>query len=189
MIYIVSGFMRSGTSMMMRALEAGGMQVARSLRRDVDLNRRFADVSGPEPFVPNEAYYELDEPVHLVSDFPRAYDGQLVKALYYSLPLLPTWEYRIIFMRRAATDIRTSMLAAFNDQRSMAWSEPVLNAHLDRLIEVLRDRRSVKTLDVVQYEDVLGDPLRVFKALDWPINAIAAADVPRPSARRFQCAS
>jgi hypothetical protein len=189
MIYVVSGFMRSGTSMMMKALEAGGMAVARSLQRDVDLNRRFADVAGPEPFVPNEEYYELDEPVHLVPDFPLAYDGHLVKALYYSLPLLPTWEYRIIFMRRKAADIRTSMLAAFNDQRSMAWSEPTLDANLDRLTEVLRDRRSVKTLDVVQYEDVLSDPLRVLQALDWPINATAAAQVPRHSDRRFKCAS
>lgn len=43
MIYIVSGFMRSGTSMMMQALIAGGMQASFSTQRNQFANNLADD--------------------------------------------------------------------------------------------------------------------------------------------------
>ena len=55
MLYIVSGFMRTGTSMMMKALEAGGLEAAYQQSREA-MRKRYAD----EHYDPNVGgRYEL----------------------------------------------------------------------------------------------------------------------------------
>src|SRR5262245_17283474 len=94
-VILVSGLPRSGTSMMMKMLEVGGLSVV------VD-NLRTADTDNPE------GYYEF-EPIKKVKQdsswMPTAV-GKVVKAIYkllYDLP--PNFQYRVIFMRRKLDEV------------------------------------------------------------------------------------
>jgi len=98
---IVSGLPRSGTSMMMKMLEAGGMPVV------VD-NIRTADDDNPR------GYYEF-EPVKHTKEDARWIDdthGQAVKMVYslvYDMP--PDHHYRVLLMRRHIDEILASQQA------------------------------------------------------------------------------
>lgn len=180
MLYIVSGFMRTGTSMMMRALEAGGLEAVYSKRRDQEMNARWGDAD----YLPNDSYYELDSADYLRGDLEQRYDGKLVKCLWGGVIRLPPGEYRVIFMRRPAEEIRTSLLAFFGSD-SAATQFPDLDRAMDSIIAVLRDRRSFRSVDVLHYKDVLKDPRAAFASLDWPIDVEKAAAIPTMDKARF----
>ena len=76
-LYVVSGFMRTGTSMMMRALEAGGMNAAYRISRE-KMREHYAD----EFYDPNiGGLYELERKDYQSFYFPRQFEGKLIKAL------------------------------------------------------------------------------------------------------------
>ena len=97
-IVVVSGLPRSGTSMMMQMLEAGGMDVLTDGRRTADEDNL-------------KGYYEFEKVKSLKTDnswLPRA-AGKAVKIISELLRHLPgTHSYRIIFMRRAMEEILAS---------------------------------------------------------------------------------
>lgn len=152
-ITVVSGLPRSGTSMMMRMLAAGGLPV---LADDV----RRADDDNPN------GYYELEKVKALRRDaswLPEAC-GRVVKVISALLEHLPpTHAYRVIFMRRRMSEILASqhdmlarrgeatatddarMAAAF--ARHLAWVEAWLThqAHMRVLF--------------IEYGDVLANPV------------------------------
>ena len=87
---IVSGLPRSGTSMMMRVLEAGGMEVA------VD-NVRRADEDNPR------GYYEFEQVKNIRQDksWFNGLQGRAVKMVSMLLYDLPADKrYKIVFMKR-----------------------------------------------------------------------------------------
>ena len=96
-VTLVSGLPRSGTSMMMKMLEAGGMPVLAD-------HVRSADEDNPE------GYYELElvkKIEHDQSWLPQA-QGKVVKmisALLKHLP--PTYHYKVVFMRRKLDEVRS----------------------------------------------------------------------------------
>ena len=97
-IIIVSGLPRSGTSMMMRILVAGGVPV-------VTDNIRKADIDNPK------GYYELEQvkTIKQNSSWIKDTRGQafkMVSMLLYYLP--PEEHYKIVFMRRAMEEILAS---------------------------------------------------------------------------------
>jgi hypothetical protein len=97
-ITIVSGLPRSGTSMMMHMLEAGGMEVM------VD-HIRQPDADNPH------GYYEF-EPVKRIKEdaaFLEHAHGKafkMVSALLYDLP--PSQTYKILFMQRRLAEVLAS---------------------------------------------------------------------------------
>jgi hypothetical protein len=97
-VTIVSGLPRSGTSMMMRMLEAGGMPVVTDAIRE-------ADVDNPR------GYYEF-EPAKKTKDDPSWLDsahGKAVKMVYQLLYDLPgDRHYRVLFMRRSMPEVLAS---------------------------------------------------------------------------------
>ena len=99
-IIVVSGLPRSGTSMMMGMLEAGGLELV------VD-GIRAADEDNPR------GYYELER----VKDLAKAEDkswlitlqGKGVKVISLLLQHLPeAYNYKIIFMRRSIAEVLDS---------------------------------------------------------------------------------
>lgn len=174
MIYVVSGYMRSGTSMMMRCLEAGGLEAVYSRKRDADMNARWGDDSG---YVPNDSYYELDAAAYSSPDFPMVYEGKLIKCLIGGLIRIPPSEYRVIVMRRPAQEIALSLEAAFGDVPPQVETGN-FDGHMDRMVAVLRDRRSFASVDEVWYADAIRDPRAVFSRLGWPIDIDRAAAIP-----------
>lgn len=98
-ITVVSGLPRSGTSMMMRMLEAGGMPVLTDAKRQ-------PDESNPK------GYYEF-EPVKQMQDGDTHWvlqsRGRAIKIISPLLEYLPGGnDYRIIFMQRNMNEILAS---------------------------------------------------------------------------------
>jgi hypothetical protein len=98
-IIIVSGLPRSGTSLMMSMLAAGGLEVLTD-------RLRTADDDNPV------GYFELEEVKKLISgehSWLAGANGKAVKVVSTLLPFLPDgYHYRIIFMRRAIEEVLAS---------------------------------------------------------------------------------
>jgi hypothetical protein len=97
-IVIVSGLPRSGTSMMMKMLEAGGLEPLMD-------GIRSADADNPK------GYYEFEAVKQLERDqswLPEA-QGRVVKVISALLKHLPpAYTYRVIFVRRKMAEILAS---------------------------------------------------------------------------------
>ena len=151
-IIIVSGLPRSGTSMMMKMLAAGGVPVL------TDAIRR-ADDDNPEGYFEFERAKQLDKGD--TSWLPEA-QGKAVKIISALLLHLPEmYAYRVIFMERDIAEVLASqrkMLerrAAPNtvsDEKMAA----AFRKHLDRVRTELAQRPNCAVL-YVQYRDVLGN--------------------------------
>ena len=97
-ITIVSGLPRSGTSMMMRMLEAGGMPLLTD-------GIRTADDDNPK------GYYEFERVKQIENDQAWLEDarGKAVKMIAALLKYLPAeYEYHVIFMRRNVAEVLAS---------------------------------------------------------------------------------
>src|SRR5215468_11569905 len=97
-LVIVSGLPRSGTSMMMKMLAAGGIEPLTD-------NIRTADEDNPK------GYFELERVKQIESDKAWLEDARsrvvkLISALLKHLP--PSYQYKVIFMRRAMSEILAS---------------------------------------------------------------------------------
>ena len=153
-ITIVSGLPRSGTAMMMRMLEAGGLPVV------VD-NIRAADEDNPA------GYYEF-EPVKQTSQndswLPAAV-GSAVKMVYrllYELP--PGYRYRVLFMQRKLEEVLVSqqkMLARSGKAASSAASDEQMSrlfrAELQKFAAWISTRPEMRMLEV-SYNELLAAP-------------------------------
>ena len=98
-IPIVSGLPRSGTSLMMGMLAAGGLEVMTD-------QLRLPDDDNPV------GYFELEEVKKLIQgehSWLASANGKAVKVISTLLPYLPDgYHYRIIFMRRAMEEVLAS---------------------------------------------------------------------------------
>ncbi|MFC2046458.1 sulfotransferase [Chloroflexota bacterium] len=151
-VTIVSGLPRSGTSMMMRMLEAGGMD---ALTDEI----RTADEDNPR------GYYEF-EPVKQIAHDPSWLDaarGRVVKMVAALLVHLPAgYAYRIVFMRRSIEQVLTSqreMLARRGEPTDTVSDERMtglFRRHVQRIESWLDEQPGVEVL-YVSYEDVLSD--------------------------------
>lgn len=190
-VCIVGGYMRCMTSMMMCALEAGGMEAAYNENRN-KLNERFSD---GEYKVNEGGLYELSAQQMNQPTFPLQYQGKVVKVLSQGPCMFPPSSgdpYKVVFMRRDAEEIFESYEAAFSGPQryvSLKFSSPAsLNTMLERVLGILRQRRD---MEVVEFwgPEVVTDPLRHFlelKERGWPVNPQKAAAVVDPELYRFR---
>jgi hypothetical protein len=111
MIYIVSGFRRSGTTAMMHALNAGGIPAVTNTEMD-RRNAEYPSINGYVP-TPIEYQYEIGRPVYLngesMRNFVKAHPDTAIKIFFDGLPTLPVSEYTVIFMRRDPREIVASV--------------------------------------------------------------------------------
>lgn len=150
--YVVSGLPRSGTSMMMRMLEAGGLL-------PVTDGLRAADEDNPR------GYYELERAKLIKHDRAWLEDcrGKAVKLITELLRDLPDDRpYKIVFMRRDLEEVLRSqkaMLARRGEPNSMDDGEMrrILMVHVADIEGFLRDRPRTEVL-YVSYNRVLADP-------------------------------
>jgi len=183
-VYVVSGFMRTGTSMMMKALEEGGMEVCYKQSRDV-MKNRFAD----ELYDPNiGGLYELERKDYQEFGFPNKYKGKLIKALNHGVPHMAAMPegIRVVFMRRNPEEIRQSYDAFFGQQLR---NVDHLERNMEDVIERIKNRKDVKSLDIFWYRDVVEEPLKHFQRLkehSWLIDPEKAAATVDPQYYRFK---
>ena len=175
MIYVVSGHPRSGTSMMMAALEAGGLKVVASASREA-LNRPDG------PYKPNHgglyepAVHEMWQP-----GWPRKHEGCALKVVVQWLRHLAVHEYRVVMMERDPEEIRQSYRAT-----GLETTAERIEQEMNEAYATLQNRADVKHVRTLWYADVLADPLRALSSLCWPIDARQAAKVVDPEQYRFR---
>ena len=157
-IVIVSGLPRSGTSMMMKILEAGGLEVLTD-------NIRTADEDNPK------GYYEFERVKKVSEDkewMPDAM-GKVVKIISALLKDLPDdYQYKIIFMRRKMEEILASqkqMLIRRGEPTDTVSDDKMTAVFEDHLVKVEKFMAAKPNFDViyVSYNDVLVNPLENIK--------------------------
>jgi len=183
-LYIVSGYMRTGTSMIMKALEEGGMIAEYNQSRE-KMRLHYAD----EKYDPNfGGLYELDVREYRNDDFPRKYKGKLIKALGRTIPIMRVMPngIRVVFMRRDIEEIRQSYLAFFG---SNLRNIEGLDKRMEDTIEIIKNRKDVLNIDVFWYREVLQNPQKHFEILkshNWNINIEKAVRVIDPKYCRYK---
>jgi LPS sulfotransferase NodH len=153
-VTIVSGLPRSGTSMMMKMLEAGGLPPMTD-------NIRTADEDNPK------GYYEFERVKQLpkgdVAWLPDA-QGKVVKVIAALLPHLPGgYQYRVIFMQREMSEVLASqrqMLIRRGEDPDKIPDDVIaklFEKHLKQVSEWVSQQPNVERLDV-NYNEMLKNP-------------------------------
>ncbi len=183
-IVVVSGLPRSGTSMMMKMLEAGGLP-------PVTDNLRTADDDNPK------GYYEFERvkqmPKGDFSWLPEA-RGKVVKVIAALLPYLPNaYTYRVIFMQRAMPEVLASqrqMLVRRGEDPDKIPDEVMANLfqkHLKQVDTWMSGQSNVQRLDV-NYNEMLKNPApfiaQVNQFLGGQLDVPQMAQVVDPSLHR-----
>lgn len=178
-IYVVSGLPRSGTSMMMKMLEAGGVTPL------VD-NIRTADDDNLQ------GYYEFER-VKAMKDGDVAWiseaQGKVIKVISALLESLPAeYTYKIIFMEREMMEILASQRKMLerrgkpgNPAEDGKFSE-LYGKHLDKVKAWLANKPNMKVL-YVRYNDMVRDPAdyakKVAEFLGAAMNVEAMVNIPQ----------
>ena len=175
-IVVVSGLPRSGTSMMMRMLEAGGVVPL------VD-GVRTADLSNPAGYFEFEPVKALEQHGDLTW-LPTA-RGKAVKIISFLLTWLPEhYNYTVLFMHRHLDEVLASQRTMLR-QRGEAVPSPdaagahdLYRAHLVQVERFLAGRACFRTLPL-HYHEVLDGPeaaaAQVARFLGRPLDTAAMA--------------
>jgi predicted AlkP superfamily phosphohydrolase/phosphomutase/tetratricopeptide (TPR) repeat protein len=168
---LVSGLPRSGTSLMMQMLRAGGMELMHDDKRSADEDNL-------------EGYWEWED-VKSLKKNPRIIEraeGKVIKVISALLPQLPPrHRYRIIFMKRPVEQVVESqwtMLARYG-QKPRSEKDHLIRTqqtHLEQTLARLRQRADVDLIEI-DYPALVADPDSQLPALQ----AFLGASVPRPA--------
>jgi hypothetical protein len=172
MMFVVTGFPRSGTSMMMRCLQFAGIAPVVSATREAAMAKRNKGEYAANPY----GFFEHEEREVLRVGFLESIeDGRSIKLLPTSLTCLPVRPTIVIWMRRDTAEIRQSYERTFPsedfDKKFPAWPR-THDVQIQSIQPILKDRRSITMIEV-QYRDVIADPVGALSAL--PIDARKAA--------------
>ena len=161
-IVIVSGLPRSGTSMMMKMLDAGGLSILTD-------SIRQADIDNPK------GYYEYERVKNLEKETDKSYvreaRGKVLKVISFLLKDLPDDNfYRVVFMRRHLDEVIASqnkMLDrrgedAIEDRETMA--EAYRN-HLAAVKILVRKRPNLEMLEF-RYDEAVQNPKEAARAVN-----------------------
>ena len=154
-ITIVSGLPRSGTSMMMKMLEAGGMRILKDEIRKADEDN-------------SAGYYEFEKVKELKKD-PSWLEnaiGKAVKIISSLLEHLPErYTYKIIFMYRNMEEILNSQRQMLirrgepTDEVSDEKMGKMFLKHLQKIEERLNKQSNMDVL-TIHYNKILNEPAK-----------------------------
>jgi hypothetical protein len=160
-ILVVSGLPRSGTSMMMKMLEAGGVPAVTDKLRVADQNN------------PN-GYYELERVKQLKDgDFSWLDEacGKVVKIITALITFLPpNYTYKVIFMQRDLLEVLASqrkMLGRLGKPEDKVDDEQmakIYQGHLRNVEAWLKRQPNIELL-YINYNQMIADPTQ-------PINQV-----------------
>jgi hypothetical protein len=151
-ITIVSGLPRSGTSMMMKMLTAGGLEPLTD-------NIRVADEDNPK------GYFEFERVKQIEHDKAWLEDAQgrvvkLISALLKHLP--PSYSYKVIFMRRAMPEILASQRQMLIRRGERADTVPddkmaaMFDKHVAQVESWLAAQPNIEVL-YISYNEIIKD--------------------------------
>ena len=148
---IVSGLPRSGTSMMMRMLELGGLPVLTD-------RLRAADDDNPNGYYEYEAVKQTAED----SSWLEGSEGNAVKMVYRLLYDLPAdHQYRVLFMRRNLDEVLASQQVMLSrhgiaDEVSQTQMMKLFRAEIDSFYKWVEGQSHIDLIDV-DYNRMLSD--------------------------------
>jgi LPS sulfotransferase NodH len=161
-ITVVSGLPRSGTSLMMKMLEAGGMELL------VD-NIRKPDQDNPKGYYEFERVKKLDKGD---TEWLAETHGKAVKIIAALLPYLPNdYEYRILFLRRNIQEILASQKKMLlrrgtdSNQISDEQMSQLFEKHLRIVEEWMAKQTNIRQLDV-DYNKLLENPTPIVEDIN-----------------------
>jgi len=174
-IIIVSGLPRSGTSMMMKMLEAGGQPILTD-------NLREADTNNPK------GYYEFERVKELPNGdygwIPEA-GGKVVKIVTGLIMNLPSdAKFKVIFMQRAMKEVLSSQkkmlgrLGKEDDKVEDEKMKKIYQEHLKQVNAWIAKQPNIEVL-YVNYNTMLGSPLESLQKVndflggDMDVNVMA----------------
>ena len=182
-VTIVSGLPRSGTSMMMQLLEAGGIPPLTDYVRT-------PDEDNPKGYYEFEAVKQVKDDASWLPDAA----GKVVKMVYRLLYDLPAgYSYRVVFMKRTLAEVIASQeeMLRRNGKANGDLDPDELAAIYARQLQQaeawLRQQPNFEVL-YVQYRDVVERPNEVIAALDdflgGNLDTRAMSAVPDPALYR-----
>ena len=159
---LVSGLPRSGTSLMMQLLAAGGLEV-------VTDRERAADVDNPRGYYEWEAIKQVGQRPEILDD--EAVEGKAIKCISMLLPQMPAQHrYKVIFMVRPIEQVvasqhdmteRLGTKGAELDPEQLARG---LRAHRDETIQWFAQALHMEHIEV-SYPALVRDPAPVIARL------------------------
>jgi hypothetical protein len=155
MIVIVSGLPRSGTSLAMQMLVAGGLAAVTDGLRESDPNN-------PRGYYEWERIKQLPRDPRLIAE-AESKAVKVISSLLFALPA--DREYRVIFMLRPVEEVQASQAAMIRNLGTQGSPIPAqamqaaLKAHLAQVNAGVASRQG-STFQVlkVNYHDLISDP-------------------------------
>lgn len=157
-IVVVSGLPRSGTSMLMGMLDAGGIDL-------VSDGLRTADEDNPKGYYELEKVKELDKTTD--TSWLEEAAGKGIKVISFLLEYLPdTYQYKIIFMRRELSEVLASqqkMLERRSEQPGDVSDKEMatlFSEHLEKIYKQLAEKPNCDVL-YIDHREALNSPDKI----------------------------
>ncbi|MBW2494850.1 MAG: sulfotransferase domain-containing protein [Deltaproteobacteria bacterium] len=162
-IVIVSGLPRSGTSMLMKMLDAGGMQIMTD-------SERVADIDNPK------GYFEYERVKDLEKESDKSYiregRGKVLKVISFLIKDLPDDnDYRVIFMRRNLDEVLASqnkMIERLGTEDATAAEEAMKEAYRNDIVRtrlLCKNRPNFELIEV-NYKRTIEDPAATARSVN-----------------------
>ncbi len=147
-IYIVSGLPRSGTSMLMQILNAGGLLVASD-------GKRKPDRSNPK------GYLEVESIVDKLKgnpDYVFNFEEKVLKVIAYGLQFFPPGNYKLIYVDRNIEEILDSMeeMIRAKDEERDDTKKAFIKLN-NKTKKDIKEREDMQVL-FVNYNEILSSP-------------------------------
>jgi hypothetical protein len=160
-VTIVSGLPRSGTSVMMQMLHAGGLPALAD-------GERAADIDNPR------GYFEFERVKQIKTDKAWINDavGKVVKMVHLLLLDLPAgYEYRVVLMRRDLDEVLASQKKMLErsgragGQLPEATMKTIFAQQMEKVVGWMKQQQHVKFVEI-DYRDVISKPQDVARVLN-----------------------
>ena len=162
--YIVSGLERSGTSMIMQILNAGGISTGFD---DV----RPSDENNPKGYYELEGGKIINSLINKTFPFDK-YKGRFIKITCYGLKFLPKAKYKIVYSERNIEEILDSMEKMIGKKDEKREDTEKAFIKLNNMVKKLMQEREDIDYILVNYNEIITNPKenikKIHKYLEMP---------------------
>ncbi len=162
-IVVVSGLPRSGTSMLMKMLESGGLEILTD-------SERAADIDNPK------GYFEYGRIKDLEKETDKSYiregRGKVLKVISFLIKDLPDDnDYRVIFMRRDLDEVLASqnkMIQRLGTTDATATEDAMKEAYRNDIVRtrlLCKNRPNFELIEI-GYKPTIEDPAATARSVN-----------------------
>lgn len=147
-VYIVTGLPRSGTSMLMQILEAGGMPIATDEKREPDDNNP-------------KGYLEIESVIDKLKENPDCvfnFEGKVLKVVAYGIQCLPPGSYTVIYVERNIEEVLDSMEKMMGEKDEEREGTKKAFIKLNKKTKAEISGREDMNVLFVDYNGILSNP-------------------------------